>query len=277
MTSEWKLGCFTRPYQPYGLKRAVEGISAVGFKYVGLMDKGIFPPSIAKDKLKRMTSLFLDYDLKPFVAWGEFKGYDEKGTIQFKRIIDNSVTLGIKRILIADPWPYLEGITVRKPTSRWMREIREFFEWIKVVSSYAEDKGVKIVLKPHAGITGTAKECLETMERINSENVRIWYDPGNVVYYEGIRPQDTPDDLKVIIDYVDGICLKDIIGGRGGRICAPGQGSINFKEIFTVLKDAGFDGPCVVELGVPAGTPVEEIDSILRKSHQYLKDILTNL
>jgi len=277
MMSEWKLGCFTRPYRLYGVRRALEGISATGLKYVGFMGRGIFPPSISEEELNDIARMLADYGLKPLVAWGRFRGYDDVGMMDIKRVIDNSVRLGIDRVLMAGPSPYLKGINIRKPTSIWMQDIERFFKWIRVVSSYAADKGVKIVLKPHGGLTGTAKECLETMKRINSENVRIWYDPGNVVYYEGLRPQDIPDDLKIILDYVDGICLKDITGGRGGRICAPGQGTIDFREIFLVLRDAGFKGPCVIEFDVSSETSAEEIDSILQRSVTYLRNIIDSL
>ncbi len=269
------IGSFTRSYGPFGVQRALKGISSAGLKYVGLM--GFFPPTITGPQLAEISSLLKECNLKPIAVWGTSKGYDEEGTKEFRRIVDNSATLGINRVLIAGPWPYLEDIKVKKPTSRWMQEVEEFFRWVESILPYLEERDIKLALKPHAGITATAKECLETMERIGSEKVRIWYDPGNVVYYEGVRPEDVPDDLKVIVDYVDGMCLKDIVGGRGGELRVPGQGTIDFKELFAVLKEAGFRGPSLIEYGAPPGASAEDIDLALRKSSQYLRETLRKL
>ncbi len=265
-----KLGCFTRPYGEYTLARALEGISSAGFRYVGLMKPGMISPDMERNQVEEIRKAMLLKNLKPLATWGVLQP-DDQGITNFKKVIDISKDLGIGTILTAGPWPYLEGITVRKRTSEWLKDLENFFKAMQVLSDYALSSGVEIALKPHAGITGTAKECLETMERIGSRGVRIWYDPANVVYYEGLRPEDTPDDLEVIADYVTGLCAKDIIGGRGGNIVAPGEGSIDFKGIFRVLEGRGFEGPCIVETAVPSSTPPENIDAIIKSSFEYLR------
>jgi len=267
---EIKLGCFTRPYGEHTLDRAFKGIKSAGFSYVGLMHPGMLTPNMARAEVDQLRETLQLNHLVPLATWGGFRT-DESGISDFKKVIDIARDIGVKTILTAGPWPYLEGIIVRKPTSQWMREIDEFFQAMKAISSYAASNGVEVALKPHAGITGTAKECLETMERIDSKSVRIWYDPGNVIFYEGLRPEDTSDDLRVIADYVTGLCAKDIVGGRGGRIVAPGEGKINYREIFRVLREVGFVGPCVVETAVPEATLPEEIDALLKSSCEYLR------
>lgn len=271
-----KLGCFTRPYGEHTLDRALKGISSAGFGYVGMMHPGMLTPKMAMAEVDQLRKALRLSNLVPLATWGGLNA-DESGISDFKKVIDIAQEVEIKTILMAGPWPYLEGIVVRKPTSQWMKEIDEFFQAMQAISGYAATRGVEVALKPHAGITGTAKDCLETIERINSKSVRIWYDPGNVVYYEGLRPEDTPDDLKVIVEYVTGLCAKGIVGGRGGSIAAAGEGKIEFKEIFKVLRDAGFEGPCVVETAVPEATPPERIDAILKSSYEYLRNIVEHL
>lgn len=271
-----KLGCFTRPYGEHALDRALKGISSAGFGYVGMMHPGMLTPNMARAEVDQLRKALQLINLVPLATWGGLKA-DESGISDFKKVIDIAKEVGIKTILTAGPWPYLEGIIIKKPTSQWMREIDEFFQAMQAISGYAATRGVEVALKPHAGITGTAKECLETMERIDSKSVRIWYDPGNVVFYEGLRPEDTPDDLKVITEYVTGLCAKDIVGGRGGSIAAPGEGKIDFKEILKVLRDVGFEGPCIVETAVPEATPPEKIDALLKSTFGYLKGIMENL
>ncbi|MGQ9513740.1 MAG: sugar phosphate isomerase/epimerase family protein [Thermoproteota archaeon] len=264
-----KLGCFTRPYSEYTINRAFEGISSAGFKYVGLMKLGILSPDMDRGRIEELRAAMRRYRLTPLATWGTIQT-DERGISDFRKVIDIAKELEIGTILTAGPWPYMEGITVRKRTSEWIKEVEDFFRAIRSLSTYAAAKGVEIALKPHAGITGTAKECLETMKRIDSESVSIWYDPANVVYYEGVRPEDTPDDLEVIAEFVTGLCAKDIKGGRGGEIAAPGEGKIDFKEIFKVLRDNGFEGPCLVETALQASTPPDKIDATIKASYEYL-------
>jgi len=271
-----KLGCFTRPYGEHTLDRALKGIASAGFGHVGLMHPGMLTPNMTRAEVEQLREALRLSHLVPLATWGGLRT-DESGISDFKKLIDIARDLGVKTILTAGPWPYLEGIIVRKPTSQWMREMDEFFQAMHAISPYAADNGVEVALKPHAGITATAKECLETMERIDSRSVRIWYDPGNVVFYEGLRPEDTSDDLRIIADYVTGLCAKDIMGGRGGSIAAPGEGKINFRGIFEVLREMGFEGPCVVETAVPEATPPEDIDALLRASHGYLGSIAEQL
>ncbi|MBO3803924.1 MAG: sugar phosphate isomerase/epimerase, partial [Candidatus Brockarchaeota archaeon] len=250
----------------------VEGISSARFEYVGLMKPGMVSPDMGRDEVEELRREARSRDLKPLATWGVLQP-GEKGISDFEKVIDIAEDLGIGTILTAGPWPYLEGVSVKKPTSKWIKEVEDFFGAMEVVAEHAASKGVEIALKPHAGITGTAKECLETMERIGSRSVRIWYDPANVVYYEGLRPEDTPDDLCVVADFVTGLCAKDIIGGRGGEITAPGKGRIDFGKLFEILECKGFEGPCLVETAVPANTPPEDVDAIVKSSLEYLKGV----
>ena len=56
-----------------------------------------------------------------------------------------------------------------------------------------------------------------------------------------------------------------------GKTCLPGQGVYDFKEIFSRLKDAGFDGNVFIECG--SFVNFEE----LKTSVEFLKEILYNI
>lgn len=53
-----------------------------------------------------------------------------------------------------------------------------------------------------------------------------------------------------------------------GKPCLPGAGTCNFKEVFSRLKDAGFDGAVLID--TPNFKDVEE----LKKSVRFLKEII---
>ena len=73
------------------------------------------------------------------------------------------------------------------------------------------------------------------------------------------------EDMKGAISHVH---LSDI--GRNGKMCLPGKGIYNFKEILTRLKDAGFDGNILIEVYEEDYGDIKE----LKESLEYLNEII---
>ena len=76
------------------------------------------------------------------------------------------------------------------------------------------------------------------------------------------------DDMKGAISHVH---LSDV--DRDGKMCLPGKGTYNFKEILTRLKDAGFDGNILIEVYNENFSDISE----LKKSLEYLNEIVYKL
>lgn len=73
------------------------------------------------------------------------------------------------------------------------------------------------------------------------------------------------DDMKGAISHVH---LSDI--GKDGKMCLPGKGTYNFKEILSRLKDAGFDGNILIEVYEEDYGDIKE----LKESLEYLNEII---
>ena len=132
----------------------------------------------------------------------------------------------------------------------------------------AASYGIKILLKPHGGVSATADELLRALDQVNKPNFGICYDPGNILYYTGKRPEE---DLLKIVDRVDAICLKDERGGlRGEVMITLGTGDVDFDVLFDILRDAGFTGPAWVEC--MGGETVEEINIEADKTMAFLSE-----
>jgi L-ribulose-5-phosphate 3-epimerase len=132
----------------------------------------------------------------------------------------------------------------------------------------AERRGVMILMKPHGGIAGTGADLAAIVERIGSPAVRVIYDPGNVAYYEGIKPEP---DLPAVADLVRAVCIKDHRGGMANvDFPVPGEGEIDHVAIFRTLHAAGFSGPCLIERIDGLATP-EETDRALARGREYLE------
>lgn len=72
------------------------------------------------------------------------------------------------------------------------------------------------------------------------------------------------EDMRGAISHVH---LSDV--DKNGKMCLPGKGVYNFEEIFRRLRDAGFDGPALIEVYGWDYTDYSEI----KQSLEYLKEI----
>lgn len=73
--------------------------------------------------------------------------------------------------------------------------------------------------------------------------------------------------VKEMGERISHVHISDV--DESGRMCLPGRGVYDFKEIFKVLKDCGFDGNVIIE--VYSGNYGDEEE--LKTSLEYLKEI----
>ena len=76
------------------------------------------------------------------------------------------------------------------------------------------------------------------------------------------------EDMKGSISHVH---LSDM--DKDGKMCLPGKGTYNFKEILSRLKDAGFDGNVIIEVYNENFADVSQ----LKNSLEYLREIVYKL
>jgi sugar phosphate isomerase/epimerase len=198
----------------------------------------------------------------------------DEGQIEYKRQLDLFAELEIPFGLTGGPNRFREFPHVRKPTPEWNKECDLFLEGLEPVVQHAHELGIVLVMKPHTGLTATAWDCIELMERLKWPALKIAWDDGNVSFYEGLRP-DT--DLPYLAPHVRAWCIKDHRGGRANfDLPVPGEGEIDLKATLQILLEAGFDGPACVEL-VAEKRPAEEIDLRLAKACKNMNVILESL
>ena len=80
----------------------------------------------------------------------------------------------------------------------------------------------------------------------------------------GYPYKDYIEDMKGAISHVH---LSDV--DKDGKMCLPGKGVYDFKEILTRLKDAGFDGNIIIEAYKDDYGDISE----LKESLDYLNEI----
>lgn len=145
-----------------------------------------------------------------------------------------------------------------------------FLENCEQLADAARDAGVVVALEIHGDIMASGAATLPLLERIGREEIKVNYDTANCEFYGGVS---AVDDIPAIAPYLAHVHLKDKVGGpRVWDFPAPGEGHIAFDRILDVLKAAGYDGPCSVEIefsGEP-WPPLEEVTRAMGSAYRHL-------
>jgi L-ribulose-5-phosphate 3-epimerase len=114
----------------------------------------------------------------------------------------------------------------------------------QVVDVFAEQR-VRIALETGPDSAETLLECLEELDR---PTVGLNFDPANMILYANRDPVAT---LRAVIDNVVQIHIKDARAatepGTWGAEVRVGTGDVDWAALFTVVREAGFEGPLMIE------------------------------
>ena len=272
-----KLGCTTLcyPVRQYDhLKRALEGIAGAGFRGVGVTSIGGFgehlmPEKQTAEEIAAVKDWLAEYGLTCTCIVGPHCLNGEDGVARFKQRIDLAVTLGTDLVEGGTFWPFVN----RRPYSEqeWREATDLFYYRLGRAAEYAADKGVRISVETHTGLTPTGESCMPFLERVDTDVVGITYDTGNILHRDpSARPEE---DIRHVLGHIFSMHLKDFSSDEARRRPAIGEGDVNFPAVFDYLRRSGFTGPCNLE-GVGGDTD-EASDEMLKASYAYLKSILS--
>jgi sugar phosphate isomerase/epimerase len=256
---DMQLGCFTRPWAEAGFTQdeALAGIAGAGYRYVGLNTRVYGPGWADADRAELVTRLNAN-NLSAQVSFGnpDLSLPLAQAVDQFRRKIAWCRGVGIGYIVLL-------GTEQEGLYDRW-------FEAVGQCLDDAREHGMMLVLKPHDGISRLAEDMLRAVERLRHPSFGICYDPGNILYYTGLRPED---DLPKVAPRVRAMCIKDETGGKHGEVMiTPGTGDVDFPRVFSILAGAGFSGPMWVEC--VGGKTLAEINDEARKSREFIESLV---
>jgi sugar phosphate isomerase/epimerase len=261
---DWPIGCFNRPWGKFSYDDALGGLKAAGFKTIGIVGRhktepeSLLTPDADADYLDRLKGRIAERGLKPIIAWiyGP-TARDHKGAIaELKKLIDNTRRLGLETLLSGGP--------------RRNETVDYYSGVISEVSAYAADQGIKIAMKPHGGDGAEITRCFELVDHANFS---LWYDAGNIIYYTGQNPVA---ELRNLASKVTGFCAKDCGGKSSPVMIQFGEGKVNFQRVFQTLKNAGFNGPVMIEC---TGEPdsAEHATKLAIANRDFLKNVFAGL
>lgn len=261
---DWQIGCFNRPWGKFSYDDALDGLKAAGFKTTGLVGRhkmkpeSLLTPDASADYLDRLKERIAERGLKPIIAWiyGP-KTRDHKGAVaELSQLTDNARRLGLETLLSGGP--------------RRNETVESYSRVISEVAAYAADQGIKIAMKPHGGDGAEITRCIELVDH---ENFSLWYDAGNIIYYTGQNPVA---ELRNLASKVTGFCAKDCGGKSSPVMIQFGEGKVDFQKVFQTLKDAGFNGPVMIECtGDPESS--EQAQGLAVANREFLKGVFSGL
>ena len=173
----------------------------------------------------------------------------------YKQLLDNAAALG----------------------SRWILELgtgrEEFYpiypEVMRRAAAHAATLGIGISLKPHGGISLTARELIALCQQVDHPAFAVSYDPGNIIYYTkgAVRPED---EVEQITSRTSTLIIKDcaLYGDKADVMVTAGDGLVDFSFAIGTLREGGFRGPMYVEC--VGSTEPDEVDADLKRTHAYI-------
>jgi sugar phosphate isomerase/epimerase len=277
----WPIGCFNRPWmqkfgsqpqptsapQPanWGLDVALAGIKEAGFSFMGLLTAMPGEPFLADNKaeadyLPHLKKRIADAGLKATMGAIRinFDASQEDVVAQVRRQIDRAQFLNLE-------WLLTFGFDKAADQDKFYRAMSD-------AADYAQERKIKLVLKPHGGGSGASEEILRCLKQVNRPNFKIWYDAGNIIYYTG---KDPVEELKPIAEHVTGFCAKDCPGEKGEVMIEFARGKVDFQKVYAELKKAGFNGPSFIEGA--GGRTLAEVTASTRANRLFLEKIFASL
>jgi sugar phosphate isomerase/epimerase len=265
----WPIGCYNRPWvddkDGWTLDTGLDGIKDAGYKIMGLLTLFKGQPFIGADAtpeyLATLKKQIAARDLKPIMAAVHTKtSLSVPDSVQdVRKQIDHAKFLEVE---------YLLTFGVDHP-----KDYEDYYRVMADAAPYAQERGLKLVLKPHGGGSGAAEEIMRCVAKVNQPNFKIWYDAGNIIYYTG---KDPLEQLKPIIQHVTGFCAKDCAGVKGEIWLDFGKGKVDFHGVFAMLKDAGFNGPVMVEC-CEKGPKPEDVTAGAKRNREILEKMFAEL
>ncbi len=261
--ANWQLGCYTRPWDRFEYRVALDGIAEAGFPYAGIMTaKGkswvIISPKTTPAEAEQVGAEVKKRGLKTISVYGDFQLSESPARSQenLQRLVEHCVACGSPNLLLGGT-----------------ENARQYAAYFKAVASscdFAAQHGVRLSIKPHGGQNATGLACRKAIELVGHTNFGLWYDPGNIFYYSHGR-LDPVDDAATVDGLVMGMSVKDYRAPDEVMI-TPGTGRVNFKQVFERLEKGGFThGPLVVEC--LARGDAKQITTEAKKALGFLKEL----
>ena len=263
--TRWPIGCFNRPWTKWSFDVALDSIKGAGYQTTGLLtttkDDPFTAATATPEYLAALKQKIAARGLKANMCALRIKNEASlaEAMADTRQQLTNAKTLDL---------PFALTFGVDKP-----EHYAQYYQVMADAAAFAQERGIKLVLKPHGGGSGAAEEILRCMKAVAHPNFKVWYDAGNIIHYTG---KDPVAELEKIAEHVTGFCAKDCAKLQGDVLVQFGTGKVDFAGVFKKLKAAGFNGPIMVEGCKVEATP-EATMANARANRLFLEKVLAGI
>jgi sugar phosphate isomerase/epimerase len=259
---KWPIGCFNRPWTRWPYDTALEQIKAAGYGITGLLsrtrDEAFIGADATPEYLEKLERRIAAAGLK--ANMGALRSRHnipmDDSIREVRSQIDHARALSLEYVL---------SFGADNP-----QELEHYCKVMNDAAAYSQERSIRLVMKPHGGISGSSAEILQVIKAVSHRNFSIWYDAGNIVYYTG---KDPVAEIAPIAAHISGFCAKDCGTPKGEVMIQFGTGKVDFPGVFKALASAGFNGPVMVESCRVGDTP-EETAANARANRDFLEKVL---
>lgn len=150
-------------------------------------------------------------------------------------------------------------------------------EAYRLLSDYAGDYGVTLLVENHPfTITCTAQQTADLVRAVDRRNVRILYDPSNLIVYAG--DMDVEGNFLVQKELIAYVHMKDqaVLEDGSYSDTVIGRGAVPWSTILKLLGDEGYGGFLAMEYqrGKRSTALLPDPDIGLKEGLDFLKEAL---
>jgi len=266
--SPWQIGCYTRPWDRFDYRVALDAIAEAGYRHVGLMTTKSATSLVISTQTAAAEARAIGEEARKrglaiaSVYGGEIPVAEslEAGIAGMRRLLDCCAAAGAANLMMG-------GIGDAALYDR-------YYGAIAAACPRAAELGLAISVKPHGGLNATGPQCRAAIEKVGQKNFGLWYDPGNIFYYSD-GALDPVADAATVDGLVMGVSIKDYRHPRDVMV-TPGTGKVDFEAVLRRLMKGGFTGgPLIVET-LAQGEPADLLREA-RAARRFLGELADRL
>lgn len=216
---------------------------ACGDPHHAAWDEGDKMPGAARAAGFRMTGAMLGFPGEDYTTPQTIQktgGFGDPATRpqrleRFQWAVERTVALGLKDIMLHAGFIPEPKEPDRKP----------FLDTLAKVSDLAKAKNLTVAFE-----TGqeTADLLKLTLDELKSPNLKVNFDPANMILYDKGDPIRA---VEILGPYIKSVHVKDAnrtkVPGTWGEEVPLGQGEVNIRKFIGTLKKVGYQGPLCIE------------------------------
>jgi len=270
--TEMPICAFSKHFQWTDVSGCAEICASLGYDGIDLtLRKGghVLPERVDEDLPKAMEAVRKAGLTMPMVT----TAISGPGTPHAERMIKTLSKLGIRH--------YRWGGLRWSPEGSLPAQIAELKPRIKELADMNRQYGVTAMYHTHSGLAQLGASFWDLyllFGEVSPDHVSINYDVGHATVEGGFGGWIASS--RLLLPATRGIAVKDFYWAKNAkgqwrpRWCALGEGMVDFKQFFAMVKAAGFRGPLQLHMEYPELGGADTGQTSFSISKQQLLDIL---